>query len=599
MKDILFEKIKIKNFLSIKDEVVFDIKSGLNLITGENRDSESRNGVGKSSLIESLYWCLFGNTIRDIKNDKIIHNQSDKNCCVTLDFSIKNLDINKKYSIKRTLEPSKIQIVEDEKDITLSTIPKNDEFIKQLLGANEEVFQNAVIMTANNTIPFMAQKKIDKRKFIEGILNMEVFGEMLLKVRSDFNDLKKKNDITSTILNEKNKNIILYNNQIQKNKELNNTKIQNLNLKIEENNKKIKIYSDIDSINDKITKNKESIDKLFETNNKSDAGIDKIEDIISNKNKNKIEIDFEIKELTSKLKSIDKTPDICPTCKRKYDKEKNSPCIDVDSIKGELDSKKIISKQYESELFELNDKKRKLKEIITSNLNKINALKDEINKLNLNLSDVKNLKDKNEEILVQIEEIKNIEDPLLENIQKTEEEIQNISKELEQIQKDLLILDNCKFVLSEEGVKSFIVKKMISVLNSQLNYYLKTLNAPCTCMFDESFEETIINNQGKECSYFNFSGGERKRIDIAVLFMFQDILKLQTGIHFNLSMYDELLDSALDSSGTSKIMEILKERSNNSSESIYIVSHNKSTQVNGFDNIIMLEKKDGKTTIVS
>jgi hypothetical protein len=36
-----------------------------------------------------------------------------------------------------------------------------------------------------------------------------------------------------------------------------------------------------------------------------------------------------------------------------------------------------------------------------------------------------------------------------------------ILKELEQIQKDLLILDNCKFVLSEEGVKSFIVKKMI------------------------------------------------------------------------------------------------------------------------------------------
>jgi len=599
MKDILFEKIKIKNFLSIKDEVVFDIKSGLNLITGENRDSESRNGVGKSSLIESLYWCLFGNTIRDIKNDKIIHNQSDKNCCVTLDFSIKNLDINKKYSIKRTLEPSKIQILEDEKDITLSTIPKNDEFIKQLLGANEEVFQNAVIMTANNTIPFMAQKKIDKRKFIEGILNMEVFGEMLLKVRSDFNDLKKKNDITSTILNEKNKNIILYNNQIQKNKELNNTKIQNLNLKIEENNKKIKIYSDIDSINDRITKNKESIDKLFETNNKSDAGIDKIEDILSKKNKNKIEIDFEIKELNSKLKSIDKTPDVCPTCKRKYDKQENSPCIDVDSIKNELDSKKIISKQYESELFELNDKKRKLKEIITSNLNKINALKDEINKLNLNLSDVKNLEDKNEEILVQIKEIENIEDPLLENIQKTEEEIQNISEELEQIQKNLLILDNCKFVLSEEGVKSFIVKKMISVLNSQLNFYLKTLNAPCICTFDESFEETITNNQGKECSYFNFSGGERKRIDIAVLFMFQDILKLQTGIHFNLSMYDELLDSALDSSGTSKIMEILKERSNNSSESIYIVSHNKSTQVNGFDNIIMLEKKDGKTTIAS
>jgi hypothetical protein len=39
---------------------------------------------------------------------------------------------------------------------------------------------------------------------------------------------------------------------------------------------------------------------------------------------------------------------------------------------------------------------------------------------------------------------------------------------------------------------------------------------------------------------------ERRRIDIAILFMFQDMLRMQTGVSFNLNMYDELLDSAVD-----------------------------------------------------
>jgi ABC-type Mn2+/Zn2+ transport system ATPase subunit len=113
------------------------------------------------------------------------------------------------------------------------------------------------------------------------------------------------------------------------------------------------------------------------------------------------------------------------------------------------------------------------------------------------------------------------------------------------------------------------------------------------------FEETIYNKQGKECSYFNFSGGERRRIDIAILFMFQDMLRMQTGIAFNLNVFDELLDSALDEKGIHKILELLRERTQKYNEAIYIVSHNKSAANSGFDNTLLLEKKDGVTSIVS
>ena len=105
MKKIVFKTIKIKNFLSIgKDEVTLDFSSGINLITGENQDKGGRNGVGKSSLIESIYWCLFGNTIRDIKKDKVLHNQSKKGCEVVLEFEL-NGNI---YKITRSLDPSKV-----------------------------------------------------------------------------------------------------------------------------------------------------------------------------------------------------------------------------------------------------------------------------------------------------------------------------------------------------------------------------------------------------------------------------------------------------------------------------------------------------------
>jgi ABC-type Mn2+/Zn2+ transport system ATPase subunit len=123
------------------------------------------------------------------------------------------------------------------------------------------------------------------------------------------------------------------------------------------------------------------------------------------------------------------------------------------------------------------------------------------------------------------------------------------------------------------------------------------MDAPCTCEFDEMFEEKIINTSGIECSYFNFSGGERKRIDVSVLFAFQDLLRLYSGTSFSLSIYDELFDSAVDEAGIDKIMEILKKRVIDYNECIYIVSHNKSSIKNNFDNILELEKSDGKTSL--
>ena len=121
------------------------------------------------------------------------------------------------------------------------------------------------------------------------------------------------------------------------------------------------------------------------------------------------------------------------------------------------------------------------------------------------------------------------------------------------------------------------------------------MDANCVCKFNEFFEEEIKNDKGQECSYFNFSGAERKNIDLACLFTFMDIRRMQGDVSYNLVMFDELLDSSLDEKGVELVLNILKERVETYNESIYIISHRKESAKESSGEVIYLEKTNGIT----
>ena len=124
------------------------------------------------------------------------------------------------------------------------------------------------------------------------------------------------------------------------------------------------------------------------------------------------------------------------------------------------------------------------------------------------------------------------------------------------------------------------------------------MDANCVCRFNEFFEEEIVNEKNEECSYFNFSGAERKNIDLAILFTFIDMRRLQGDVAYNLLMFDELLDSSLDEKGVELVLNILKERIDNHNENIYVISHRKESVKSATGEVIVLEKKNGLTTRV-
>ena len=124
------------------------------------------------------------------------------------------------------------------------------------------------------------------------------------------------------------------------------------------------------------------------------------------------------------------------------------------------------------------------------------------------------------------------------------------------------------------------------------------MDANCICRFNEFFEEEIVNEKNEECSYFNFSGAERKNIDLAILFTFIDMRRLQGDVAYNLLMFDELLDSSLDEKGVELVLNILKERIEKHNENIYVISHRKESVKAATGEVIVLEKKNGITTRV-
>lgn len=597
MKAVIFKQIKIKNFLSIGEEpVVVRFNTGLNIITGNNRDKEDRrNGVGKSTIADAINFAIFGSPLRDIKNENIVNDSTSGNCEVVLEFSIDAGSKTKEIKIVRSLNPSQIHLYIDAVDKTLDSIGNNNECISKLLNCTQEVFDNCVIMTLNNTTPFMGKKKQDKRKFIENIFNLGVFSKMLTKAKDEYSLCRKDFDIQSGKLGENVSTLAAIKAQQVSFNDRKQVKISQLEGKILGLTTTRKTLTDnYDKLKDvDFTGKKDEIQKQIQALlAKKTIEDGKISLLIARAATLLVEITNRTKILSKIAENIDE----CPACLRAINSSDKSHIEDEkkrisdevvslqsDAFKASIDKKICLDTKtmYDTEISEKNTK--------LINIDKLQRQSVEVKQqLDNNQSSIKLLQDQITDATAETASYDTV-------ISELETKISVVTGHIDGLKSNLQLLDRVKFVLSEEGVKSHLIKRILDVLNSRLSYYLKKLDANCTCIFNEYFEELIVNDKNKPCSYFNFSGAERKNIDLACLFTFMDIRRLQGDVTFNISIYDELLDSSLDERGIELVIDILRERVDTYAESIFIISHRKESTRFVTGEIVMLEKFNGIT----
>jgi exonuclease SbcC len=584
MRSLRFEKITLTNFLSIGDTpLTFNFLDGLNLITGYNRDNPTeKNGIGKSSICDGLIFALYNETIKNLKMNDIVNDKLKKKCKVELAFNIEEGGVKHHYTIERGIKPSYCKFFMDGvEDKTLSSISKTNELISNTIGVSKDLFKQSIVMSVGKSISFFDQSKIDKRKFIEGIFNLEIFSDMLGDCRSSYNDAKRERDRLSTELANERSRVAEY---IKHDKEFEDEKAKDIS------ELKTQIHNDMDNIKELSSTLREegSPDEMNDSLVSLNAKLEDAEKL-------NLKVEVKLNSIYDKMKTLKEalaSASIeCPTCHRPY--------ADADAIVKVRD-------KHTNELKILELDKTKYANVKNTIVSTIKTLKNDRDKIRTELVGMKSIADTNKSIKSHIltikqtcienkkklESTKNAKSNFAELIKTSNIEIDKLSHDYDEMYKETKVYEICKFVLSEEGVKGAIILRLKGLLNNKINNYLRLLGSSLTCVFDEYFSETIYNKNGVEKAYDSFSGGESKRIDLAILLTFQDILKDQCGLDIKLGFYDEILDTSIDDSGRVNVLEILKEKSTNTP--IYIISH-RSKMSDLIDNEIVLEKHDDFT----
>lgn len=593
MKRVNFKKLSLVNFLSVGDEpVTIEFRKGLHVITGKNKDKpDRRNAIGKSTIADALYFAIFGETLRELKKDLIPNNLTNGKTHVELDFELDSSKGTNNYKIIRTLSPSKVLIFKDGVDRTRDSIKNTTTYINQVLSASPSIFQNCVIMTVNNAVPFMAKNKIEKRKFIEDIFGMEVFSTMLTNLRNEYNEISREHDTQLTKLEEINKAYKNYEDQKQRILQTRKEKREKyLGRQKDNTEEKEKLEKQIEEVKEvDVDKIEKQIVALEEAAQNQDTKIEhNLETVARNK-----AIAATRKESYKKIGTDDEQ---CPVCLRTMeDHDSELIAKEKEKLKEMIHEAIEDIKSCSEGLKELRVKKEKFLKAINECRNKISDAKlQEQNKKNIEQR-IEQLDKWQEELKSDLEAIESTDTDFDQLVIDTKKRVTKLEKKVEAFRSELAKLDIVKYVVSEEGVKSYIVNKLLELLNSKLLHYLKRLDSNSICIFNEYFEEEILNEKNKVCSYFNFSGAERKSIDLACLFTFSDIRRLQGGVQYNIAIYDELFDSSFDEKGIELITHILQDRVEELDECSIVISHRKESIKAVTGDVIYLEKENGIT----
>lgn len=589
LSSIKIKSVALKNFLSVGNQIqVVNFDSDIfTLILGENLDvggQNSRNGTGKSTIIQALCYGLFGKPLTYIKQDNLINKINNKNMMVVVDFEA----ANKKYRIERTRKPHSLKWYVDNNAVDS---PETDEAqgenkwtqleIEKTLGFSYELFKNIIVMSTSIP-PFLELTAKGQRDLIE-----ELLGITLLSTKAE--QLKENIKETKALIRDEEVRIQVINANNEKNLKL----IRELRLKENIwNTNKIKKISDIEDAISELS----NIDVEKELHNfKLISEFKTIEKEITSKNKDLTDLkrtlnneENRLMRLNSDLNKLKEQK--CPTCNQvvhdesllviKAEKEEDSKQISL-LIKEINDAKTIL----EQELSDLEEKYMSLGEkptLFYSTLEEIYNHKTLFDTLD---NDLKREKDQENPISSQI--------LLLEDTGTQEIDFSEINKlsKLRDHQEFLLKLLTNK----DSFIRKKIIDQNLMFLNHKLSHYLEKLNLPHKVKFENDLSTDIILF-GKSYDFQQLSNGERLRICISLTCAFRDVFEHMNN-KINLMFVDEILDSALDIQGYECAMDLLHEFSRKN-KNVFLISH-KEESLQKTNKILKVVKENSFTSFNS
>jgi len=292
----------------------------------------------------------------------------------------------------------------------------------------------------------------------------------------------------------------------------------------------------------------------------------------------------EVKSDEDKIKFFE-TTELCPICDSTLDekhKKKELDKINEDMMvatiyieqKTEFVSiAKVALSGYISTRKTLRDKYVDANLIYEVDLRVYNTLSSDIEKKKIKLENVNSqISDWEKRTLDDLDEVMN--DKVLKEY---ETKLADVFTDVEKTKEEIQYYEFIKELLSDEGIKSQVIKNDLPMLNKTINEYLKDFERTYTITFDEQFNLTLGGYSKRGLSYYNLSEGEKKRIDVSILLAFVRLARLKNSISCNILAFDELLETSLDEDGKEVLVNKLLTNMIKGGiiDNIFVISHNR------------------------
>jgi DNA repair exonuclease SbcCD ATPase subunit len=578
---INIKNLTVRNFMSVGNATQgldFD-RRDLTLVLGENLDlggDGSRNGTGKTTIINALSYALYGQALSNIRKDNLVNKTNGKNMLVSLDFAVGGQE----YRIERGRKPNVLKFYVNHREQEIVDDSQGDSretqnAIEHTLGLSHDMFKHILALNTY-TEPFLSLKANEQRTLIEQLLGITLLSERADRIK-ELNKTTKdgiqQEEFRIRAVQEANKRIEEQIESLYKRQRMwtakRNEDVEKLNLGISSLE-----HIDIDA---EVAAHREL--EQFHAKKKSiDEHTRWIRSIESD--------DAKLEKLVVKLKAEIAALDAhqCYACGQgihdhKQDEIRSSKQASLQETALQLLANNTQHMEHENELDDLGD-------LGTAPSVFYDTLEDALDHRNSLESLRKELATRSQDSDPYAEQI---EDMQQQALQEVSYDHMNDLTRLQEHQEFLLKLLTSK----DSFIRKKIIEQNLSYLNSRLTHYLDRIGLPHTVVFQNDLTVSI-EELGRELDFDNLSRGERNRLILSMSWAFRDVFEsLYQPI--NLLFIDEMIDNGLDTQGVENSLALLKQMSRERHKSIWLVSH-RDELAGRVENILRVVKENGFTS---
>jgi DNA repair exonuclease SbcCD ATPase subunit len=578
------KNITVKNFMSVGNQtqaVDFD-KEHLTLVLGSNQDlggddTGSRNGTGKTTIVNALSYALYGQALTNIKKENLINKTNGKGMLVTVEFEKSSV----KYRIERGRKPNVLKLFVNDQELkskdedeAQGDSRETQKSIEQMLTMSHTMFKHLVALNTY-TEPFLSMKAAEQREVIEQLLGIT--------------QLSEKAEALKLLIKETKDGITAAQFKIEGIKSANENVQKSINsLQLKSAAWESKKETEIEGLGRAIV-NLESVDidaelaahvalKAWDEENARILSLNKQRATLESA---VIQAERTLNKYIKEIKSLDDKK--CPACEQDLHDHKHDEML-ATAANNLLDAQTYFDKVSA-------DYTKIVEEIGTGEQpHRPNTYYDTEAEA---LGHKNNLASLERTLTQKIDEVNPYEEQI-EDLKNTA--IQEIN--WDQVNALAKVRDHQEFLYKlltnkDSFVRKKIIDQNLTYLNKRLTYYIDKLGLPHKVVFlnDLTIEITQL---GQDLDFDNLSRGERNRLILSMSFAFRDVWE---GLYQNINLLfvDELMDAGMDAAGVEAGLAVLKKMARERNKNIYLISH-KDELVGRVNNVLRVIKENGFTS---